>query len=136
MSKIKRPMFVFLARKNARSAVIIENSPEEAMDRLLLLRAKEDWEGASIHTLDQISVKSSRRVLASEPDVRDGLQEIYSFTNKSGHKAVVIDWTLDKARQRLLTERSRVCWKDAKGSLIGQTRGSQTSRVVSAEGQA
>jgi hypothetical protein len=133
MSKPKRPLYFFLARKNGRSAVVIDNSYQEALARLLLLRSKEDWEGATMHLLDE-TLGASRRVLASEPDVKEGNQEIYSFTSVGGYNAIVIDWTLDKARQRLLTERPEVDWQDAKGSLIGQTRGSQASRVVSAEG--
>jgi hypothetical protein len=134
MSKPKRPLFFFLARKNGRTAVVIDNSYEEALARLLLLRSKEDWEGANMHLLGDAPSGTSRRVLASEPDVKEGNQEIYSFISVGGYNAIVIDWTLDKARQRLLTERPKVNWKDAKGSLIGQTRGSQASRVVSAEG--
>jgi hypothetical protein len=133
MSKAKRPLFFFLASKNGRHAVVIDNSYEEALARLILLRSKEDWEGATMHLLDETVGHASRRVLASEPDVKEGNQEIYSFANKSGYTAVIVDWTLDKARQRLLTERPGGFWTDAKGSLIGQTRGSQSSRVVSAE---
>ena len=123
-----------LLHSAGRHAIVIDNSPEEALQRAHRAEPDGGWEHASISLITRVRAARTSQVLAMDrmdraPEATAGKKHLV-LLHFADRRAVVIDNSPEEAIQRAHMTEPDGGWEHASISLIARVRATRTAQVL------